>query len=167
MERLRGSDEAEVAETFRRGELGGRFREEVLAGTRGWRVGGLFHGLPDDIEWQRAALEPEEVLDMRYIDWDWWLWVSEATRSPRVAAERIRAGLAEGVDAESLRALAARLSSPDRPPELIAVAEPEGDLVLVEGHVRLTAYALFPEYLPERLEILLGISERAAEWSCF
>ena len=89
------------------------------------------------------------------------------TRSPRVAAERIRAGLAEGVDAESLRALAARLSSPDPPPELIAVAEPEGDLVLVEGHLRLTAYALFPEYLPERLEILLGISERAAEWSCF
>jgi hypothetical protein len=39
--------------------------------------------------------------------------------------------------------------------------------VLVEGHVRLTSYALYPEYLPPRLEILLGISERAQEWSCF
>jgi len=165
MELLRPSDEAEVAETFRRGELAGRFREEVLAGTRYWRCAGLFDGLPDDLDWHRAALGPEEVLDIRYIDWDWWLWVSDGTRSPREAARRIHAGLAEGVDPEPLRALAARLASDDPPPELIAVAKPEGPLVLAEGHIRLTAYALYPEYLPARLEILLGISERAHEWS--
>ena len=168
MELLRRSDEAEAAETFRRAELESpRFREEVLAGTRGWRIGGLFDGLPDDLEWHRVGLAPDEVLAVRYIDWDWWLWVTDGSRSPRDAARRIRAGLAEGVDAESLRPLAARLASADPPPELIAVARPEGPLVLVEGHVRLTSYALFPEYLPDRLEILLGISERAPEWSCF
>jgi hypothetical protein len=166
MEFLRRSDENEAAEIFRRAELASpRFREEILAGSRGWRIGGLFHGLPDDLDWHRVELAPDEVLAIRYIDWEWWLWVSDGTRSPREAARRIHAGLAEGVDAESLRPLAARLASDDPPPELIAVAKPHGPLVLVEGHVRLSSYALYPEYLPPRLEILLGVSERADEWS--
>jgi hypothetical protein len=168
MEFLRRSSENEAAETFRRAELDSpRFREEILAGRRGWRIGGLFHGLPDDLEWHRVGLAPEEVLAIRYIDWDWWLRVSDGTRSPRAAAHRIRAGLAGGVEAESLRPIAARLASDDPPPELIAIARPEEPPVLVEGHVRLTSYALYPEYLPPRLEILLGLSERAQEWSCF
>ena len=160
-------DEAAVAATFLRAELQSpRFRDEIRAGRRGWRVGGLFDGLPDDIEWQRVALSPDEVLGIRYIDWDWWLTISAGTRSPVVAAHRIRAGLVPGAtaDADSER-IARRLQSDDPPPELIAVATPSGPMVLVEGHVRLTSYALFPECLPPRLEVLLGISERVAEWS--
>ncbi len=168
MEFLRRSDENEAAETFRDAELASpRFREEILAGRRGWRIGGLFDGLPDDLEWHRVGLAPEEVLAIRYIDWDWWLRVSDGTRAPLAAARRIRARLAGGVEAEGLRPIAARLASDEPPRELIAVATPESPLVLVEGHVRLTSYALYPEYLPPRLEILLGISERAQEWSCF
>jgi hypothetical protein len=33
--------------------------------------------------------------------------------------------------------------------------------------VRLTAYAVWPEYLPAELEILLGVSADAARWSCY
>jgi hypothetical protein len=40
-------------------------------------------------------------------------------------------------------------------------------LVLVEGHARLTAYALFPERLPDELEILLGVSPAMAGWCQF
>ena len=54
------------------------------------------------------------------------------------------------------------------PPELIAVTTPaHAPLVLVEGHVRLTACALFPEYLPPVTEILLGISEEMTRWWAF
>jgi hypothetical protein len=49
--------------------------------------------------------------------------------------------------------------------ELIAVRAPGSYLVLLEGHVRLTAYALFPRYLPPELEIYLGESARMADWS--
>jgi hypothetical protein len=38
--------------------------------------------------------------------------------------------------------------------------------VLVDGHARLTAYAL-PERLPTELEILLGVSEEMAGWCQF
>jgi hypothetical protein len=51
-------------------------------------------------------------------------------------------------------------------PELIVVTDPErSKLVLLEGHVRLTAYAAFPEYLPEELDGYLGVSPRIGEWS--
>jgi len=165
---VRASSEAEAAETFVRAELQSpRFRDEVLAGTRGWRIGGLFEGLPTDLDWHRVALTPDEVLSILYIDWDWWLKISDGTRSPRVAAQRIWAGLVAGGDPDADRLIAARLSSDDPPPELIAVARPGDSMVLLEGHVRLTSYALWPEYLPDELEILLGLSENAASWGCY
>jgi hypothetical protein len=37
-------------------------------------------------------------------------------------------------------------------------------LVLLEGHGRLTAYAAFPEHLPDELEVYLGVSPRIGEW---
>lgn len=165
---VRAIDESEVAETFVRAELESpRFRDELLAGRRGWRIGGLFDGLPEDIEWFRAALTPDEVLSIRYIDWDWWLAVSGGTRLATEAVRRIRAGLVTGCDGEGVREreIARRLRSVDPPAELIAVATPDGPLVLVEGHVRLTSYAFHPEHLPARLEILLGLSARMGEWS--
>ena len=166
MELLKRVSEDEVAETYVRAELASeRFRDEILAGTRGWRIGGLFHGFPEELEWHRVALERDDVLDILYIDWHWWLKISGGTRSPREAARRIRAGDIPGGDPEADRAIAARLLSPDPSPELIAVKTPDGPLVLVEGHVRLTSYAVSPEFLPPRLEIYVGVSEGVARWS--
>jgi hypothetical protein len=165
MELLRRVQEDEVAETYVRAELASeRFRGQILAGTRGWRIGGLFDGFPDELEWHRAALAPHEVLDILYIAWEWWLTISGGTRSPRDAARRIHARDVAGADAERHRPIAARLRSAVPPPELIAVKSPDGPLVLVEGHVRLTAYALFPEFLPRRLEIYVGVAEAVAGW---
>jgi hypothetical protein len=74
----------------------------------------------------------------------------------------IRAGEIAGVTAEEHEPILAR------PRELIAVTNPaHAPIVLVEGHVRLTAYALYPERLPDELEILLGVSEAIAAWSEF
>ena len=51
-------------------------------------------------------------------------------------------------------------------PELIAVTDPErSQLVLLEGHVRPTAYATYREYLPRELEAFLGVSSHIANWS--
>jgi hypothetical protein len=158
---IRTADEDEVAAAFVRAELDSpRFREEVLAGRRGWRMGGLFDGFPDDIEWFRAALTRDEVLAIRYIDWDWWLRISDGTRLPTVAAEHIRAA----GEAEENEPIAARLRD-GTAHELIVVGP--APHVLVEGHVRLTAYAVWPDYLPEELEVFLGESPRIEEWSNF
>ena len=102
---------------------------------------------------------------MHYINWDWWLRVSGGTRLPTDAAERIKGGLVPGGDAEWHRPVATQAATA---PALIAVTDPaRSRLVVVEGHVRLTAYALFPEHLPEELEIYLGTSDEIAHWSEF
>jgi hypothetical protein len=107
------------------------------------------------------------VLAIDYIDWDWWLRLSGGTRRPLDAAARIRRGEIAGVTAEEHEPVAARLRSPESP-ELIAVAPPDlSRLVALEGHVRLTAYALFPDYLPEELELYVGTAEDIARWSEF
>ncbi len=145
------------------------YREAILDEYRGWlRREGLFDGFPRPIAWSRALLTPQEVLSILYIDWDWWLDISGGTRRPLDAAARIRRGLVPGVTAEEHEPLARRLSSDEPPPELIVVARPDrSKLVLVEGHVRLTAYALYADYLPDELEILLGVSEEIERWSEF
>jgi hypothetical protein len=145
------------------------YRARLLDRHRGWlRREGLFNGLPERIDWCRAGLTPEEVLAIRYIDWDWWLRVSGGNRSPLDAARRIRAGLVPGGNAEWHEPIAARLASADPPAELIAVGPPDRSrLVVMEGHVRLTAYALYPAHLPDELEIYLGTSAEIDRWSEF
>jgi hypothetical protein len=144
------------------------YRESLLDRCRSWtRREGLFGGFPHDVEWFRVALSPDEVLAILYIDWDWWLAVSGGTRLPAEAARRIRCGEVPGTTAEGHEAIAARLRAREDH-ELIAVAPCDhSKLVLLEGHVRLTAYALFPDTLPAELEILLGVSDQITGWWAF
>ena len=133
----------------------------ILSSYRAWPDQGLFYGFPKRVEWARAALTPDEVLDIRYINWDWWLTVSGGSRSPREAARLTRASSGEAT-VEEEDELVARGAGTN--PELIAVRAPGSYLVVLEGHVRLTSYALFPEYLPGELEIYLGESPQMPEW---
>jgi hypothetical protein len=135
----------------------------VLAAYRSWPDQGLFGGFPRDVRWFRAALTSNDVLEIRYINWDWWLRLSGGSRDPRDAAERIRAGLIEGVEDGPENQVIARNAA--RNPELIAVRAPESRLVLLEGHARLTAYALYPEHLPPELEVFVGESAHMVDWS--
>ena len=144
-------------------------RARVLEEHRAWlRREGSFNGFPEDVDWSLVGLVPEEVLSILYIDWDWWLDISGGTRRPVDAAARIRAGEVLGARMEEDELIAARLSSDDPPPELIVASTPDlSRLVAVEGHVRLTAYALFPAYLAAELPVYLGTSEHMSGWALF
>jgi hypothetical protein len=145
------------------------YRARLLDRHRAWlRREGLFAGFPGRVDWARAALAPEEVLDIQYINWDWWLRISRGTRQSAEAAARIRRGDVTGITAEEHEAIAGRLQVSHTATDLIAVAPPNRSrLVLVEGHVRLTAYALYPQYLPPELEIFLGTAEDIHRWWAF
>ncbi len=126
----------------------------VLAAHRSWPDEGLFLGFPPGVEWYRARVTKDELLEIRYINWDWWLRLTGGSRRPLDAA------VGQEPD-EGDRVIAQGASTN---PPVIAVRAPGSYLVLLEGHVRLTAYATFPEYLPDELEIYLGESPRMAEW---
>jgi hypothetical protein len=149
-------------------ECENRYRRQLLDEHRAYeRRDEMFGGFPRQIDWFRAALEVEEVLDILYINWDWWLTLSGGSRSPRDAARRIREGVCAGVKTGEHES-AAKAVRAGMTPELIAVTTPaHAPLVVVEGHVRLTAYALFPQYLPPATEILLGVSAEITQWWAF
>jgi hypothetical protein len=143
-----------------------RYRSGLLEEYRAYeRRDGLFGGFPRQVDWFRAVLTRDEVLDVLFINWHWWLKISDDTRRPREAARRIRAGLVPGCTVEEHEPLAAALKGNPLPPELIIATTPNhSPLVVLEGHFRLTAYALFPECVTDELEVLLGVSEEMAEW---
>jgi hypothetical protein len=141
-------------------------RRDALTQLRGYGSReGLFHGFPDDMHWEWAALTPDEALAVHYIEYDYWVELSGGSRLPLDAADRIRAGMTVfRVPNDGFFELADELGMKQLS-ELIVVGGDGGRLVVLEGHARLTAYALRPEALPAELEVLLGRSPRIAEWA--
>jgi hypothetical protein len=149
-----GADERLVTEADLEDAAENALRRRVLAAYRGDYLGNRLDGLA----WRRVALTRDEVLAIRYIAWDYWLEISDGTRLPAVAAVLFRG---DGSDASWEEV------EPGTTPLIAVRADPGAPIVVVEGHVRLTAYALFPERLPRELEILLGESESLRDWDMY
>lgn len=165
-------DEGDVVAAFLRAELGserfGAQVREALGGDRlpadpdarrralhvyrGEYLGGIFERVTT---WWRAELEPDEVLAIRYIAWDYWLDLTNGTRLPADGAARWRA---DGGD-DRYRAGAE--------PLIVVRAAPADHLCVIEGHVRLTALAMHPDAIPPTLEILLGEGEAVRGWTSY
>jgi hypothetical protein len=138
-----------------------RAREQLLTQHREYGTrAGLFEGLPHDVCWEWMAITPAELATVRYIDYDYWVELSGGTRLPVDAAPRIRAGVTPfGVSSDWALGMAQAVADGARfPPLILVTTDPSGDLVVLEGHARLTAYMLCPDRLPPELEVLLGTS---------
>jgi hypothetical protein len=136
---------AGVSEDFvRKPDLGddaaNDLRRDLLVAYRGDYFG---HWL-FELDWSRVALSRAELLEVRLIGWSWWLDVTGGTRMPADGAAWVREHGDVAAHVGILDALEA-----GRLPELIVVrADADAPLVVLEGHVRLTAFALFPERVP-------------------
>jgi hypothetical protein len=140
-------------------------RRAVLAATRGYgEHRELFDVFPDDVTWTRAVLTPAELAAVRYMDYSYWIELSGGTRLPTDAARRIKAGHRaydipnDGAIAAGQAAKAAVRFTP-----LILVGETHDNLVCLEGHLRLTAYALAG--FPAAVECLLGTAPDMGRWA--
>jgi len=129
---------------------------------------GLFKGFPDDVGWEWMAITPAELARVRYIDYDYWVELSGGTRLAVDAARRIRAGVAPfGVASGWALGMAEAVADGARFPPLILVTSAPGsdrELVVLEGHARLTAFLLCPDRLPPQLEVLVGASPAMTRW---
>src|SRR5262249_44415805 len=121
------------------------------------------------VRWEWVALAPRELLLVKYIDYDYWVELSGGSRLPADAQARIRAGVAPfHVSSEWARDLGDTYGAGVRFPPLIIVTSGLGnDLVVLEGHARLTAYAMCPDALPSELEVLLGTSADVVHWHLY
>lgn len=148
-------DLSDPAENAQRADLLGEFR-----GYR--RNADVFTDLPDDVQWWRAFVSREDLERVKYLNDEYWIEFSGGSRLVSEAAQRILSGMMPDV-ADGYRSLAQAFARGDRFPEMILLYNPkEDELVLLEGHVRMTAYLLFLRLLkntPPELPILVGCSD--------
>jgi hypothetical protein len=143
-------------------------REQLLTQHREYGTrAGLFEGFPHDVRWEWMAITPAELATVRYVDYDYWVELPGGSRLAADAAPRIRAGVAPfGVSSEWALGMAQAFADEARfPPLILVTADPAGGLVVLEGHVRLTAYMLRQDRLPPELEVLVGSSPNMAGWA--
>jgi len=135
------------------------YRAQLLGEHRGYgRDEDVFTSVPPEVRWYRGQATRSDLAHVRYIDYDYWTELSGGTRLAMDAAERIRQGIeAFRVGNGAYWYLAEALKAGGSFPELIMVgSEERGPLVLLEGHVRLTAYFLEPDYIPPLLPVIVG-----------
>lgn len=121
------------------------------------------------MRWKRVALSREELEQVRYIEYDYWVELSGGTRLAIEGAKHATSGkVVFGVSSAGLVYMANELRRGAQFPTLIFVTnDVDAHLVVMEGHARLTAYLMAPECIPSELEVMLGFSERITRWGCY
>jgi hypothetical protein len=140
-------------------------RRTLLGVTRGYGENReLFEDFPVHVTWIRAVLTAEEMAAVRYMDYSYWEELSGGSRLPADAAKRIRAGLrAFDIPNDGIVAVARAVAAGERFSPLILVGVAEDDLVCLEGHLRLSGYALAG--FPAGVECLVGTAPDMGRWA--
>jgi hypothetical protein len=145
-----------------------RARRELLGVTRGYGENrDVFDEVfpdPASVRWVRAELSQAELARVRYIDYSYWNELSGGSRLPLDAARRIREGVCVfGVSNERFLDAARSISKGERFAPLILAGQQVDDLVCLEGHLRLTGYALAG--FPVQVECLIGTAPTMGRWA--
>lgn len=127
------------------------YRAHLLGDYRGYgRYEGIFKFVPDDLDWHRCVLSREDLARVRYVDYSYWNEISGGSGRPVDAARCIRAGIEVfGQSTQGYLDLAREVEQGAVFPEIILLGrDTDSELVVLEGHVRITAYCLAAEHLP-------------------
>jgi len=143
-----------------RDDAANAIRRQVLAAYRSYPKGDVFTGMPAGVTWHRAALTPAELATVRYLDYPYWTEFSGGTRLAADGARRLGPWQDQPLGS-MYRQIAENLRDGRLPPTLILLGEPgPANLVVVEGHKRLTGLLVCPHWLPAELTVLLGLTAR-------
>lgn len=145
-----------------------RARRDLLAVIRGYGQGrDVFDEdfpAPASVRWVRAELQQAELARVRYIDYSYWNELSGGSRLPVDAARRIRKGVRVfGVSNQQFIDAAHAVARGQQFPPLILAGQRLDDLVCLEGHLRLTGYALAG--FPVDIECLIGTAPAMGRWT--
>jgi hypothetical protein len=139
-------------------------RKMILNGYRGYTDRtALFKGFPDKVEWSWAIVQKEELFSIKYLNDPGWVELSSGTRLPLDAAKNILENKKE-FNPKILEAVEWLKRKRQFPNMTICVTADWCNLVLLEGHLRLTAMAINSDRLPDKIEIMVGFSPDMKQW---
>ena len=132
-------------------------RKKLLGEFRGYGLNReLFENFPNEIQWSLCSFAGCDLNSIRYIDYSYWNELSQGTHSPLKAAQTILKGIeiygqsnAGFVKAAEFIKNGGKFSRP------ILLTSDSEHFVIVEGHLRITAFALVPEHFND-VECFVG-----------
>jgi nucleoside-specific outer membrane channel protein Tsx len=142
-------------------------RREIMGKYRGFGQNrDLFENFPQEINWFRVIISSVELNEVLFINWDYWKEITDGTRRPVILAKKIKSKkIQQDEEIGRFENVAKALDSGKQFNELIMVAKDrQSRFVVLEGHVRLTAYYLSQKGLPNELEAIVGFSEQIDAW---
>ena len=148
-------------------EQANRSRRELITHFRGWgSTQSVFGGLPAKrTDWVWVELSERDLIERVFYIQHFWEAFSGGTRRPAQVADRVRRGDAD-VGPEIYQSILADVRRGNMPNPPILVSNPAMErLVILEGHLRITAYLVEPDVVPFPIRALLGLSVSINEWS--
>lgn len=132
-------------------------RKELLGEFRGYgRNKELFENFPSQIEWSVCSFTETDLEKIRYIDYSYWNELSAGTRSPLTAAVTVRKGITiYGQSTEGFLRAAKYIEDGGLFQNMIFLTSDFNSFVIVEGHLRMTAYALAPKHF-DNIHCIVG-----------
>ncbi len=134
-----------------------RQRRELLGAVRGYgRNESMFERFPIVTDWKLCGFSQPDLEKIRYIHYSYWNMLSGGTHRPTDAAEMIRRGICvyEQSNEGFLRA-ASHIRNNGTFPSMFFLTADYEEYVIVEGHLRMTAYAMAPEYFKD-IKVIVG-----------
>lgn len=144
-----------------------KHRRDLLADFRGYgKNDHLFSHFPNHVDWGLYEMSKDELSEVMYIDYSYWNKLSKETRLPKVAVETIKEGtkIFDESNEDFLKASTVVKSGKSFPMLILVGKNQKSKLVVLEGHLRITAYHLAYEAMPEKLEVIIGYSEDMDKW---
>lgn len=142
-------------------------RKKLLGEFRGYGLNReLFENFPDEIQWSLCNFVNSDLNNIRYIDYSYWNELSKGTHSPFMAAETIRSGIEiYNLSNAGFVKAAEFIKNGGKLPRPIFLTSDLEHFVIVEGHFRITAFALAPEYF-NNIECFVGkcSSDELKKW---
>lgn len=132
-------------------------RKEVLGEFRGYgRNKELFENFPSQIEWSICSFSEDDLEKIKYIDYSYWNELSAGTRSPLTAAKAVRKGvIIYGQSTDGFLQATKYIENGGRFQNMIFLTADFNSFVIVEGHLRMTAYALTPSHF-DNIQCIVG-----------
>lgn len=142
-------------------------RRKILANYRGYgRNTALFNNFPQVVEWDWVEFSQEDLKKIMYMNYDYWNGLSGGSRLPRDAVRNILNGVEifNQSNKRFFEAVEALKNEQKFPPIIVVSSSKEGNIVVLEGHLRLTAYMLEPQAVSQYTKMIIGNSPDFNKW---